>query len=269
MLKKIKTPKFFKKNLIAKRQRFAAGVIASSLLLFLVEHFIGKSGISLIFLIAIISNVFLYWALKNDLKNNFSPQVFILPFIFTIAFGLFFLLVPGRLIIKLSLTSVYALGLYSIYLSQNIFVISSIRTIALLSSARTVSLVVTMLSYFFLINVIFSLRLNILFTIIFVSISSFLIIIQSIWTYTLDRRVKEAIPWGAMLTICIAEVSFLLWFWPSTATIISLFITGFLYIILGLSHLWFEKRLFKAVLWEYVWVAVIVFFVLVAFTSWT
>lgn len=269
MLKKIKPPKFFHKKFLSKRQKLVSGVIVSSIALFLIEHFIGKSGIYLIFIIAIVSNIFLYWGLKNDLKNNFSPQVFILPFIFTIAFGLFFLLVPGRLIVKLSLTSVYALGLYSVYLSQNIFVISSVRTIALLSSARTVSLVVVMLSYFFLINVIFSLRVNVFFTLFFVSISSFLLIIQSVWTYTLDKRVKEAIPWGIMLTICIAEISFLLWFWPSTATIVSLFITGFLYIILGLSHLWFEKRLFKNVLWEYIWVAVIVFFVLAAFTSWT
>lgn len=266
---KIKTPKFLKKSFLTKRQRLVAGVIILSFSLFIVEHFIGKLGIYFVFPLAFLTNVFLYWALHRDLKENFSPQVFILPFIYTLAFGLFYLLVPARLIVKLSLTVIYALGIYSVFLSQNIFTVSSIRTIALLSSARTVSFIITLLSFFFLGNVIFSLHLNILFTAILLALSSFLLILQSIWNYTLDKRLKEGIPWGAMLTVCILQVAILLWFWPSTPTIISLFLTGFFYIIVGLSHLWFEKRLFRSVLWEYIWVAVVVFIVLVAFTSWT
>lgn len=266
---KIKSPRFLRKNFFTKRQRLVAGVLILSLTLFLVEHFLGKSGIYSIIALSILTDIFLFWALHKDLKENFSWHVFILPFMYTMAFGLFYLLVPGRLIVKLVMTLVYALGIYSVFLSQNIFTVSSIRTIALLSSARTVSFVVTLLSYFFLTNVIFSLHLNIIITTILLALSSFPLIIASIWNYTLDKNLREGIPWGAMLTICILQVSFLLWFWPSTPTIVALFLTGFLYIILGLSHLWFEKRLFKSVLWEYIWVAVVVFIVLVVFTSWT
>jgi len=104
---------------------------------------------------------------------------------------------------------------------------------------------------------------------ILMSLASFPLIIYSIWSYSLDNNIKTEIPWGIMLTISIIEISLLLWFWPSTATIIALFLSGFLYIVLGLSHLWFEKRLFKNVLWEYIYVAVAVFFMLVAFTPWT
>lgn len=266
---KLKNFSLFKKEIFTKRQRFAASVIILSVLLFSVEYLLGKGGIYSVLAICLLTDVFLFWALHKDLRNNFAPQVFILPFVYTLSFGLFYLLFPERLILKLIITLVYALGLYSVYLSQNIFTVSSIRTIALLSSARTVSFVVTLLSYFFIVNVIFTLHLNVFLTIFLLSLVSFLLTIQSTWNYTLDKNLKEAIPWGAMLTICIAEISFLLWFWPSTPTIISLFLTGFFYIILGLSHLWFEKRLFKSVLWEYIWVAVVVFIVLVVFTSWT
>ena len=267
MSKKIST--FFKKTFFSKRQKFVAGVVILSSAFFLTELLIGKSGLYLAILIAFLSNLFLYWALHRDLKENFSLQVFILPFLYTIAFGFFYLLVPGRLLTKLIMTAVYALGIYSIFLSQNIFAVSSIRTIALLSSARTVSFVTTLLSYFFLINVIFSLHLNVFLTILLIFLSSFPLVIHSIWTYALDKKIKEIIPWGIMLTICLSEVSLLLWFWPSTPTIISLFLTGVFYIIVGLSHLWFEKRLFKGVIWEYIWVAIVVFIVLVLFTSWT
>lgn len=254
---------------LTKRQKFVTGVLILSSTLFLVEHFLGKSGIYFVILLSFFTDLFLYWALKEDLKNNFSTQVFILPFFYTLAFGLFYLLVPERLIAKLFITIIYTLGAYSVFLSQNIFIVSSVRTIALFSSARTVSFVITLLSYFFLTNVVFSLHLNIIFTNILLISYSLPLIIQSIWNYSNDKRLKEGIPWGAMLTICILEVSLLLWFWPSTPTIIALFLTGFFYIILGLSHLWFEKRLFKSVFWEYVWVAIVVFFVLIAFTPWS
>ena len=66
------------------------------------------------------------------------------------------------------MTSLYALGLYSLFLSQNIFTVSSIRTIALLSGARTVSLVLTLLSFFFLSNVVFSFHINIFLTLLLI-----------------------------------------------------------------------------------------------------
>lgn len=258
-----------KKKLLTKRQKLVIGVIFLSSGLFLIEQFLGRSGLWLVFIFAILTDVFLYLALKDDLKENFAYQVFILPFFFTLSFGLFYLLFPERLLVKLILSAIYAVGIYSVYLSQNIFIVSSIRTIALLSSARTVSFVTTLISFFILINVIFSLRINIIFTMGLISLASFPLIIQSIWNWSLDKNLKEGTLWGALLTICVAQVSLLLWFWPSTATIIALFMTGFFYIILGLSHLWFEKRLFRSVLWEYIWVASAVFVVLVAFTSWT
>ena len=80
----------------------------------------------------------------------------ILPFIYTFAFGFFYLLTPASFIIRLVLTAIYAFGLYSLFLSQNIFVVSSSRTIQLLSGARIVSFVITVISYFFLTNIVFS-----------------------------------------------------------------------------------------------------------------
>src|SRR3990167_4564305 len=157
---KIKIPRLLNKSFFTKRQRFVTGVIILSLFLFLIEHFVGKSGIYFIILISFFADVFLYWALHKDLSEKFSFEVFILPFLFTLAFCFFYLLVPGRLIVKTTMTIIYALGIYSVFLSQNIFIVSGVRTIALLSSARTVSFVMTLLSYFFLTNVIFSLHIN-------------------------------------------------------------------------------------------------------------
>jgi hypothetical protein len=252
-----------------KRQKFISSVVLLSLGLFVSEHFLGKSGMYLIFGLSLLTVFLLYLCLRKDLKDNFSPQIFILPFFFSLAFGLFYLLVPARYITRIIMTSLYAIGLYSLFLSENIFTVSSIRTIALLSSAKTVTVALTLLSFFFLSNVVFSLHLNLFLTILFVLLYSFPIILQSIWIYTFEKDNFSLIFWAISLTVCLLEVSILLWFWPSTPTLIALFLSGFFYSILGLSHVWLEKRLFKGVIWEYFWVILVLIIVLVFFTSWT
>lgn len=275
---RFKSPKTLMKGFLTKRQRFATGVVFLSVSLFFVEHFLNTSEFFMILLLAFLTNIFMYWGLHRDLKENFAPQVFILPFLYTLGFGLFSPLIPDRIIADLVLTIIYAVGLYSLFLSQNIFTVSSVRTIALLSGARTVSFVITILTFLFITTVIFSVNLNVFIALLLFFISAFLLALQSIWTYTLEKDVKKNILYVFLLSISQLEVATLLWFWPNKSwllssfdpppVLISLFLTGFFYICIGLSHLWFEKRLFKSTLWEYMWIGLLVFVFLVTFTSW-
>jgi len=253
---------------IDKRQKFVIAVFILSTILFASQYQFARLGVVVSIIMAIVTNIFLYWAVKNDLKENFSWSVFLLPFFYSLSFSLFYFLIPARLLFRLILTSLYAFGLYSLFLSQNIFIVSSIRTIALLSGARIVSFVITLISYFFLTNTLFTLHLTLPPMLVLLGLYTFPLIMQSIWTYTLQKSVQSVTVWVAALTLCILETGVLLWFWPSNPTVTALFLTGFFYTIVGLSHIWFDKRLFRGVLWEYVWVGVTVFFVLLLFTSW-
>jgi hypothetical protein len=251
---------------ISKRQRFLVSVVILSFLLFLSEHLFGKSGIYTIFSLALLTDVLLFFATHKDLKGTQTLQVFILPFLYSLSFGLFYFLVPARFLTRIVMTSLYAVGLYSLLLSQNIFVVSSIRTIALLSSARTVSFIMALLSYFFLSNVTFSLHINVFITLLLIFGYSFPLILYSIWTHTLDKHLFSKTLWVGLLATCLVEVSFILWFFPTTPTITALFLTGFFYIVVGLSQIWLQRRLFRNIIWEYIWVAVVVFLVFVFFT---
>ncbi|MBI3366865.1 hypothetical protein HY041_04540 [Candidatus Roizmanbacteria bacterium] len=259
--------RLMKKNFfgISKRQKFIITVVSSSLILFLAEQILGKSGIYIAFFLSFFTIILLFLSVRKDLKNNFSPQIFILPFFYSLAFGLFYFLVPARFLTRIAITLLYALGLYSLLLTVNIFVVSSIRTIALLSSARTVSFIITLLSYFFLANVVFSMHLNVFLTLILVFGFSFPLILYSLWTYSLDSKFFSYVLWVASLSLSLVEVTLVLWFWPILPTIIALFLTGFFYIIVGLSQVWLEKKLFKSVMWEYIWVGVLVFLVFIFF----
>lgn len=254
---------------LSKRQKIILAVVILSLGLFFSEYSLGKSGLYVSLFLSISTVILLFWSNFQDIKDNFSLQIFILPFLYSLAFALFYFLVPARLLTRIIMTSIYAIGLYSLFLCQNIFAVASIRTIALLSSARTTSFLITLVTYFFLANVIFSLHTNIFYLSGLFFIFSFLLIHQSIWTYTLEKSIKANFFWTFALALLLFETALIFWFWPSIPTVIALFMTGFFYMIVGLSHVWFDKRLFRGVLWEYIWVAVIVLLILIAFTSWT
>lgn len=253
---------------IDKRQKFVLGMMVLSIGLFLSEFQFEKAGIVVAIILGLLTDVILYWAVKDDLEDNFSIGIFILPFFYSLAFALFYFLLPTRILFRLILTTLYAFGLYSLFLSENIFTVGAIRTIALLSGARIVSFVLTLLSYFFLTNTIFSLHQVIFLTIPLLALYTYPLVYQALWTYTIQKTPMPIREWAGVISLCIIEVAVAVWFWPSSPTVIALFLAGFLYTLVGLSHVWFEKRLFRSVMWEYVWVGVIVFFVLLLFTSW-
>lgn len=252
---------------IDKRQKFVIAVLILTLGLFYTEFQFSRFGILVSFFLAILTDLFLFWGLRRDMKDKFSYEVFILPFFYSLSFGLFCFLSPN-FYSKVVLAIIYALGLYSVYLSQNIFIVSSTRTIALLSGARIVSFVVTLVSFFLLTNVVFTLHLIIFPILLLILFYTCFLIYHLLWIYTLERLNKSLLIWAGALSLCIIEIATLLWFWPSKPPIIALFLTGFLYIVIGLSHIWFEKRFFKGVLWEYAWVGFVVILVLLVFSSW-
>lgn len=257
-----------KKSGVTKRQRFIAGVLISSFLLFVSEFFLGKSGIFMVFAIALISSFLFFVSIYEDMKDNFQIELFILPFFYALAFGLFYFLIPVRFLTRLFMTSLYGVGLYSLYLSLNIFTVSSIRTIALLSSARTVTFALMLLSYFFLSNVAFSLHAGFFLTFVIFLGFTFPIVLAGLWTYTLEQSFRANLVWSGGITAILLEIVTILWFWPTAPTLVALFLTGIFYALVGLSQAWFEKRLFRGVIFEYFWVAVVAFAIFLIFTNW-
>ena len=250
-----------------KRQKFVVSVLLLSALFFSIQLQIGKIGIYIVILLAIMTDLFFYWAMRHDLKENRMISIFILPLFYSLAFGLFYFLIPTRFLLRMIITIIYGFGLYSLFLSQNIFVVAAIRTIALLSGARIVSFVITVLCYLFLVNTVLSLHLF-LPTILLLGFATFMLTYHSLWTYALQKTSYRLSLWAGGITLCLVEIASLLLFWPSSPTVLALYITAMLYVFLGLSHVWMEKRLFKNVLWEFTWVGVIAMLFLLIFTSW-
>ena len=252
-----------------KRQKFVIVVLFLSFGVFLSEYFSGVRLLIASVLLAIATDCFLLFVLRKDIKETFFWPILILPFFFTLAFPFFYTLVPTRLISRIIITLIYVFGLYSLFLTQNIFAVSGIRTINLLRSARIVAFVLTLLVFYFLVNFIFSLRLPVLITPLVIFPLSFLMNIQSLWTYSLDRQqIKDIATFSLFVSLGILQLSYVLAIWPVSASVYSLFLTGIFYTYSGLCHAWLERRLFKGILWEYVWVGFISLLFLVIFSKW-
>lgn len=233
------------------------------------EYFSGIKLLVASAILAVTTDLLLLLILRKDIKGTFFGPILILPFFFTLAFPFFYALVPERLLSRLIITIIYAFGLYSLFLTQNIFAVSGIRTINLLRSARIVAFVITLLVFYFLVNFVFSLRLPVLLTPLAILPISFFMNIQSLWTYTLDTsQVKAIAMFSFIISLCILQLSYVLILWPVNASIYSLFLTGIFYTYSGLCHAWLERRLFKGILWEYVWVGFISVLFLVIFSKW-
>lgn len=257
---------------LPKRQKFVFSVLLLSVGLFISQYLLGRSGFYLAIFLSILSCFMFLWANLKDIRENKNGYIFILPFFFTLAVGLFYFLFPSRLIVRVGITSLFAIGLYSLYLCLNIFTVASIKTIALLSSARIVSFVISIFTYFLLVRVIFSFHLSSIFPILgLLIVVTFFLVLQALWTIRLENNFKSYLAWTLSLTLCLAEIAIVLWFWPSSnPNFIAIFLMGFFYVIVGLSQVWFDRRLFKGVVWGYAWMSLVVFLVFLFFgTQWS
>lgn len=254
---------------LSKRQKFVFIILLLSSGVWFSTYLSGISLILVSVILSILGMILLYLTLRYDISGTFYYPILILPFFFTISFALFYPLIPARFLTRTILILIYAFGLYSLFLTNNIFAVSAIRTINLLRSARIVSFVLTIVVLFLLTNIVFSQRLPFFVTPIIISVITFLLNFQSLWVYSLSKAfIRESLMSSILIAVALGQLAFILNLWPVTAAIYSIFITGIFYAYSGLTHAWVEKRLFKGILWEYVWVGFLAILILVFFSNW-
>lgn len=252
-----------------KRKKFVLAIILLSFGLLISQFMTGISRIVTSFLLATFSAAALLAIIYKDIKGTFAYPLFILPFFYTLALGLFYFLVPERFLTRLLVTVFFATTTYALFLAHNIYAVSSIRTIQLFRAAHAVNLFLTIIAFFILIDILFTLHLAFYFLFLLLFIVSAPLILQLLWSVTLDNTISEIVLiFTLSLSFMIAQVGAMLSFWPATPTVAALFISGAYYTFVGLSQYWLEKRLFKGILWEYIWVVVVVFLVLLFATKW-
>ncbi len=254
---------------MSKRLRF----IISSLVLsagFIWIQFVDDSyKLLAIAILVAMTGVFSVWSFFEGLGRNMTLLSLILPMLFTLGVGIFWFLLPVNVFTRIPIVIFYGLGLYILSTTMNIYTVSSQRTIALLRAARGVGFVLTLATSFLLFDAILSLRQNPLISSSLVLVVSFLLFLQGLWSIELEKEFdKKVFMMSLVSSIVVTELSVLIFFWPVTVVVGSLFLTSGVYLLLGLGQAKLEDRLFPSVVREYLTVGLIVLIGMFFATRW-
>ncbi len=209
------------------------------------------------------------FGLRDDLKGIEWLTLLILPTAFTAAVSLFYFLLPVRWLTRIPVVALYGIGVYALLLTENIYNVAASRTIALLRAAHSVGFLLTLATYFLLLQTILSLHLFGIFNVIIVGVVSFLLIFQFLWAIELGEQVSARLMHiSILLSFIFAQLIWVLSFWPVSLVLQALFLTTCFYSLVGMAQQYLVERLYKKTVIEFFSVTVLVFIIVFLATHW-
>lgn len=218
---------------------------------------------------AVVAYLLCAFALRDDLNGVEWLTLLILPTLFTAAVALFYFLLPVRWLTRVPVVALYSVGMYALLLTENIYNVAADRTIALLRAAHSVGFLLTLITYFLLVQTVMAFRFPFYMNALFVGIISFLLVLQSLWSVVLDVRIgRRVIDITVAISIILTELSWLFSFWPTQSTLIVLCLTTTIYSTVGMAQQYLVEKLYKKTVIEFFSLSVIVFVLIMFATHW-
>lgn len=255
--------------MLSKRRKFVITSLALSLGFLVINFLDNQYRMWYIGGLTLLTILFFVWSLIEGLAFNATLLTLILPGFFTLGVGLFWFLLPSVIFARIPIVALYGVGIYALCSTANIYTVSAIRAIALERAAKGVGFVLTLLTVFLIFDAILSLRAPIFVSVPLTIIASFPIYLQGLWAVSLEKRLQPNILIYAILfSLGMGEISLLLYFWPVTVVVGSIFLTIGMYVLLGLGQASLEGRLFKATIREYLTIGIVVFLAMLFAPKW-
>lgn len=262
--------KFDLNQIISKRKRFV--IVSCFLTFFLV--FIQTSEVKeRFFLSAIFGGVtyILFWfGLFEDIAKIEWLTLFCLPVLFSIAVSLWYFLLPVRWITRLMVAIPYGITIYFLLLTENIYNVAAARTIQLLRVARTVGSFISILTVFLFFWTLFSFDLLYIWNFLLIFSFCFLISVSFFWSFKLSEVIDRSVFYFALVvSLTVAEMGYVLSFWPVDSLMNTLFLSTIFYSFLGIGENYFLQRPVVRSLWIYLFGVLGVLVLMIISTSWT
>lgn len=209
------------------------------------------------------------WSIYQDLEGFEFVTLFVLPTLLTLSFGLFINQYRPITEVRLLLSVVYGLVLYTNLLAENIFNVSAERNIPLLRAARTVGYLVTLFVSFSFFSLIFGLSFPWWALTLVAFLVGSLLFSQALWQIELEETLsRELIINSLAAGFLISQLAAGLSFWPLDPPRIGLAMTALVYVLLGIMQHMVKKDLTTRAAVEYIFVGFSVFFLIFVTTSW-
>lgn len=275
---------------LTKRHKFFLTTVGIAVLLLLIR----VGGVSLIswrfrvLFFALVSAAATVWSLKDeDFSGVEWVTLTILPIMFAVSGSLVYPLLPrevpqiafwtldtdsalvAAVLIKIIYLVVFSIGFYAILLTENIFNIAALKTIQLTRVGHSVGFFLTLVTALLFSLVIYSLHLSSFGNFIATLIMIFPLSLQSVWSFILTPKIDRAVMTFALaISLALAQVAWVLSFWPITNFIFALFLTALLYELVGVVQYYLSDRLTKSLIIESVFVMSIFLMLTILSASW-
>ncbi len=256
---------------MSKRRQFVIATLVITISYFLVNLVPFFWRYQAIFGLALFVFFYLYLLFSQLTKNRQKIIVAtFLPVSFVTGISLFHFLFSQGWLWQALLLSVFFLGVYTLLLVENVFLVSSeFKTVPLYRAASTVGLLLMLTSAFLLFNVILSFRLPSWANGLAVFGVTALLLNHFFWSLTLSLPFeKDNLSLVLVLSFVISEISIALSFWPVGVNKGSLYIVSLFYVFGGLAQAQVRQRLFKKTIWEFIWIGLGTFLALFLVTNW-
>jgi len=134
---------------MSKKLRFLISSIVLSIGFVFIQFLEGKFKFPAISLLVLLTGAFSAWSFYEGLGKNMTWVSLVLPMLFTLSVGIFWFLLPANMFTRIPIVIFYAIGIYVLSSTMNIYTVSSsLRTIGLLRAARGVGFVLTLITSF-------------------------------------------------------------------------------------------------------------------------
>lgn len=254
---------------MSKRRRFVITSLILSLGFVAIQFLTDQNRFWAIGVLGLATIGFFVWSLFGNLGKNMTLLTLVLPTIFTLGVGTFWFLLPSNIFARIPIVIFYGIGIYILCLTMNIFTVSTIRTIALLRAARGVGFILSLVTSFLVFDAILSLKIQIYILLPLVYTVSFPLFLQGFWSVVLNKEYSKDIFIKSIISaLVMLEIAAVLFFWPVTVVVGSLFLTVTFYILLGLGQSKIEGRLFSTTIREHLIVGAVVFIAMFFATHW-
>lgn len=209
------------------------------------------------------------WALFEDLKGIEWLTILSGPSLYASAIGLFYFLLPSHWFTRIVIMGLFGVGMYALYLTENIFSVAAARTIQLLRAAHAVGFLLSILTVSLLYNTIFSLQWPFWANGMLVFLASFPVVLNGLWSMKLEPRLShEVLKMTFGLSVMCGLTALILSFLPVTVWVAALFLATVIYVTMGLLQHELSERLYKRTVTEYVVVGLLVLVATLVVTDW-
>ncbi|MFA5136469.1 MAG: hypothetical protein WC489_03685 [Patescibacteria group bacterium] len=254
---------------IEKRVRFIISVILLSSLVLISTFFYFDASWIFIPVFIIASYICTYFSLLEGIEKLEWVSLFLMPVLVTVSFYLFYFLFPVRWLTRIPFIIFYAVSIYAMFLVSNIFNVGVEKSLQLYRAAFSVNYFYQTLIVFLFANLIYSLKINVVFSSLLLLILGVIIAIHLLWSIKLELYLERSVLlFGALIGFVLWQVALIVSFVPLQTTVFALLISALFYSIGGLTYLYLDQRLFKETIREYIFVLIFVILIIMLTISW-